>query len=461
MNTRREWLENVSAGFGWLAFSALAGQQKGVVSAALAEEAAPLARAQRVIFLCMEGGPSHLDTFDYKPELTARDGEPSPAGRRGALIKASPFAFQQHGESGQWISSLFPHVARHADSLCMLKGMHTDRPNHAQACLQMHCGIFQFPRPSMGSWVVHGLGNANENLPGYVTINPSAANGGTANYSSSFLPATCQGTRLQVRGGGQSMMANLENRRRTPQEQEQQMDLLRRLSAADPHHDPVVEDLLGSWEMAFRMQSEFPEVLDFRGERRETLEMYGIDENAEPAAGGFAGPMATASVDTFGRQCLLARRLIESGVRFVEVNASGWDHHRTLEESLTASCESVDRPIAALLEDLGQRGLLEDTLVMWGGEFGRSPWAQGDGRDHNSRGFTMWLAGAGVKPGFTYGRTDDLGYEAVEGKMHIHDWHATILHLLGLDHTRLTFPYAGREMRLTDVYGDVATEILA
>jgi hypothetical protein len=257
------------------------------------------------------------------------------------------------------------------------------------------------------------------------------------------------------------MMANLENRRRTPQEQEQQMDLLRRLSAADPHHDPVVEDLLASWEMAFRMQSEFPEVLDFRGERRETLEMYGIDENAEPAAGGFAGPMATASVDTFGRQCLLARRLIESGVRFVEVNASGWDHHRTLEESLTASCESVDRPIAALLEDLGQRGLLEDTLVMWGGEFGRSPWAQGDGRDHNSRGFTMWLAGAGVKPGFTYGRTDDLGYEAVEGKMHIHDWHATILHLLGLDHTRLTFPYAGREMRLTDVYGDVATEILA
>ena len=454
MSNRRNWLKNTAAGFGWLAFSALASEQS------LAGP--PQGRARRVIFLCMDGGPSHVDTFDYKPELAARDGELSPAGRPGARIKASPFRFQQHGESGHWVSELFPHVAQHADLLCMLQGMHTDRPNHAQACLQMHCGIFQFPRPSMGAWVVHGLGNANHNLPGYVTINPSAVNGGAANYAASFLPATCQGTRLQVRGGGESMMANLENGLRTPREQEQQMELLRQLAAADPHHDPVVENLLTSWEMAFRMQSEFPDVLELRSETAETLAMYGIDDDSEPpAAGGFAGPMATQTGDVFGRQCLLARRLIEAGVRFVEVTASGWDHHRTLKESLSASCEAVDRPIAALLTDLQERGLLEDTLVMWGGEFGRSPWAQGDGRDHNSRGYTMWLAGGGVKPGYRYGATDELGYEAVENPMHIHDWHATILHLLGLDHTRLTFPYAGRDMRLTDVEGKVATDIVA
>ncbi|MFO1043568.1 MAG: DUF1501 domain-containing protein [Planctomycetaceae bacterium] len=470
MLTRRELLQATGSGFGFLAFAALAHQQ----AARARDESGPLAprethfapKAKRVIFLCMEGGPSHVDTFDHKPTLTKDDGKSIPwaNGAARGRLKGSPFRFMQHGESGLWISELFPEVAKHADKLCVLNGMHTDRPNHAQAYLQMHCGLFQFPRPSMGAWVLYGLGTVNQNLPGFITINPPSSNGGSANYAASFLPAVYQGTRIQQQSG-QETVSNLQNRRRSTETQRLQLDFtqeLNRATAESLGQSPEIEGLISSYELAFRMQAEMPEVLDLAKETEATRRLYGIDESTG-ANGGRTIPAGGSSSGTnsFGRQCLLARRLIEAGVRFVEVTASGWDHHRSLKESLTNSCWAVDKPIAGLLADLAQRDLLKETLVLWGGEFGRSPYAQGDGRDHNSKGFSMWMAGAGVKPGIHYGKTDDFGYEAIDGRVHIHDWHATILHLLGLDHERLTFRYAGRDMRLTDVKGNVANDILA
>lgn len=470
MLTRRELLQVTGSGFGFLALAALAHQQ----AARASEESGPLAprethfapKAKRVIFLCMEGGPSHVDTFDHKPTLTKDDGKSIPwaNGAARGRLKGSPFQFMQHGESGLWISELFPEVAKHADKLCVLNGMHTDRPNHAQAYLQMHCGLFQFPRPSMGAWVLYGLGTVNQNLPGFIAINPPSSNGGSANYAASFLPAVYQGTRIQQQSG-QETVSNLQNRRRSTETQRLQLDFtqeLNRATAESLGESPEIEGLISSYELAFRMQAEMPEVLDLAKETEATRRLYGIDESTG-ANGGRAIPAGGSSSGTnsFGRQCLLARRLIEAGVRFVEVTASGWDHHRSLKESLTNSCRAVDKPIAGLLADLAQRDLLKETLVLWGGEFGRSPYAQGDGRDHNSKGFSMWMAGAGVKAGMNYGKTDDFGYEAIEGRVHIHDWHATILHLLGLDHERLTFRYAGRDMRLTDVKGNVVNDILA
>ena len=470
MLTRRELLQATGSGFGFLAFAALAHQQ----AARASDESGPLAprethfapKAKRVIFLCMEGGPSHVDTFDHKPTLTKDDGKSIPwaNGAARGRLKGSPFQFMQHGESGLWISELFPEVAKHADKLCVLNGMHTDRPNHAQAYLQMHCGLFQFPRPSMGAWVLYGLGTVNQNLPGFIAINPPSSNGGSANYAASFLPAVYQGTRIQQQSG-QETVSNLQNRRRSTETQRLQLDFtqeLNRATAESLGESPEIEGLISSYELAFRMQAEMPEVLDLAKETEATRRLYGIDESTG-ANGGRAIPAGGSSSGTnsFGRQCLLARRLIEAGVRFVEVTASGWDHHRSLKESLTNSCRAVDKPIAGLLADLAQRDLLKETLVLWGGEFGRSPYAQGDGRDHNSKGFSMWMAGAGVKAGMNYGKTDDFGYEAIEGRVHIHDWHATILHLLGLDHERLTFRYAGRDMRLTDVKGNVVNDILA
>ena len=470
MLTRRELLQVTGSGFGFVAFAALAHQQ----AARASDESGPLAprethfaaKAKRVIFLCMEGGPSHVDTFDHKPTLTKDDGKSIPwaNGAARGRLKGSPFQFMQHGESGLWISELFPEVAKHADKLCVLNGMHTDRPNHAQAYLQMHCGLFQFPRPSMGAWVLYGLGTVNQNLPGFITINPPSSNGGSANYAASFLPAVYQGTRIQQQSG-QETVSNLQNRRRSTETQRLQLEFtqeLNRATAESLGESPEIEGLISSYELAFRMQAEMPEVLDLAKETEATRRLYGIDESTG-ANGGRAIPAGGSSSGTnsFGRQCLLARRLIEAGVRFVEVTASGWDHHRSLKESLTSSCRAVDKPIAGLLADLAQRDLLKETLVLWGGEFGRSPYAQGDGRDHNSKGFSMWMAGAGVKAGMNYGKTDDFGYEAIEGRVHIHDWHATILHLLGLDHERLTFRYAGRDMRLTDVKGNVVNDILA
>ena len=470
MLTRRELLQVTGSGFGFLALAALAHQQ----AARASEESGPLAprethfapKAKRVIFLCMEGGPSHVDTFDHKPTLTKDDGKSIPwaNGAARGRLKGSPFQFMQHGESGLWISELFPEVAKHADKLCVLNGMHTDRPNHAQAYLQMHCGLFQFPRPSMGAWVLYGLGTVNQNLPGFITINPPSSNGGSANYAASFLPAVYQGTRIQQQSG-QETVSNLQNRRRSTETQRLQLDFtqeLNRATAESLGESPEIEGLISSYELAFRMQAEMPEVLDLAKETETTRRLYGIEESSRVSGGrGIPAGGSSSGTNNFGRQCLLARRLIEAGVRFVEVTASGWDHHRSLKESLTNSCRAVDKPIAGLLADLAQRDLLKETLVLWGGEFGRSPYAQGDGRDHNSKGFSMWMAGAGVKPGINYGKTDDFGYEAIEGRVHIHDWHATILHLLGLDHERLTFRYAGRDMRLTDVKGNVVNDILA
>ncbi|MFM7846638.1 MAG: DUF1501 domain-containing protein [Planctomycetota bacterium] len=482
MLTRRDWLRSSRLGFGYLALAALA--QQTVPRTALAAGRTPhfTPRAKRVIFLCMEGGPSHVDTFDYKPELTARSGQAVPGGRGGlfgAKLYGSPFTFAQHGESGLWISELFPSLARHADQLCLLRGMHTDLPNHPQAFLQMHCGIYQFPRPSLGSWVLYGLGSENDNLPGFITINPPQTNGGSANYSASFLPAVYQGTRIGGPLAGGEQVSNLKNSRRSLDAQRLQLDFAAELSRAAPDQlgeSSAVESLISSYELAFRMQKEMPGTLDLKQETAATLRLYGIEggsagasENGGMAApgggglggGGLGGGRAASASSVFGRQCLLARRLIEAGVRFVEVTAGGWDHHRSLKDSLTASCRAIDQPIAGLLTDLEQRGLLSDTLVVWGGEFGRTPHAQGgDGRDHNSKGFTMWMAGGGVKGGLSYGQTDDLGYQAVHEKMHIHDWHATLLHLLGLDHEQLTYRYAGRAMRLTDVHGEVVQSIV-
>jgi hypothetical protein len=458
--SRREVLKSTVAGFGYLAFAGL--------STMAAEKSSPLApkkthfpaKAKHVIFLCMEGAPSHVDTFDYKPKLTADDGKSMRGARFGGRLFASPWKFSQHGQGGLWISELFPELAKHADTLCLLRGMHTDVPAHSQAFLQVHTGIFQFKRPSLGAWTFYGLGTENENLPGFLTISPPLQNGGAANYGSAFLPAVYQGTPIRTGfggfgggpggPGGSGGVSNIRNPRQSSDYQRTQIDFIQSLNRAalerEPH-DPGVEGAIESFELAFRMQKDLPKVIDIANESAATRALYGLGERA---------------TENFGRQCLLARRFVEAGVRFVEITSGQWDHHQNLKTALPNKAQSIDKPIAGLLTDLKARGLLEDTLVLWGGEFGRTPYGQGtDGRDHNHRGFTMWMAGGGVKGGFSLGATDDYGYQAVEGKMHIHDWHATILHLLGLDHERLTYRYAGRDMRLTDVKGNVARDIIA
>jgi hypothetical protein len=478
MFTRRQLLKSTSSGFGYLAFAALAQEQ----AARAAADAAPNplspkkphfpAKAKRVIFLCMEGAPSHVDTFDYKPKLTADDGKAAPARRGvfgGGKLMGSPFKFEKRGESGLWISDLFPELAKHADKLCLLNGMHTDLPNHPQAFLQMHCGIFQFPRPSLGAWALYGLGTENANLPGFVTIGPPQNNGGPANYGASFLPAMYQGTKISRSGGfggaSNPQVSNLKNPKLTPTAQREQLDFVQSLNqnALEAGGDnPEIEGLISSYELAFRMQGELPKLLDTSTETAATLKLYGI-EGGRGAGGGMGGGFGPrgGGAGGFGQQCLLARRLVEAGVRFVELAMPGWDHHRNLKDALTNSCTAIDKPIAGLLEDLKRKDMLKDTLVIWGGEFGRTPSGQGDGRDHNARGYTMWMAGGGTKGGFAHGRTDEYGFEAVDGKVHVHDWHATVLHLLGLDHEKLTYRHAGREMRLTDTKGNVVKEVVA
>lgn len=474
MLTRRTLLKSTSSGFGYLAFSALAHEQ---AARAATNETNPLApkkphfpaKAKRVIFLCMDGGPSHVDTFDYKPRLAADDGKPPPRGGGGfrfGKLMASPFQFEKRGQSGLWISELFPELAKHADQLCLLNGMHTDLPNHPQAFIQMHCGIFQFPRPSLGAWVLYGLGAENANLPGFITLAPPQNNGGPVNYGASFLPAMYQGTKIGRGGFGGQQVANLKNPRQTTNTQRAQLDFVQKLNQnalAAGGANPEIEGLISSYELAFRMQNELPKLMDTSRESAATLKLYGIDGLENPRAGLPGRPFIGrgGGPSGFGQQCLLARKFVEAGVRFVEVTLGGWDHHRNLKDALTNSCSAIDKPIAGLLQDLKQRDLLKDTLVIWGGEFGRTPSAQGDGRDHNARGYTIWMAGGGVKGGHAHGRTDDHGFEAVEGKVHVHDWHATILHLLGLNHEKLTYRHAGRDMRLTDVKGNVVKEIVA
>jgi hypothetical protein len=462
-------LKSMASGFGYLAFAGLAHEaaareMMGTQDALAAKGTHFPARARRVIFLCMNGGPSHVDLFDYKPELQKRSGQ-ALGKNLGAKLLGSPFEFRQHGQSGQWISEVFPKLAEQADELCVLNGMTTDLPNHSQAFCQMHTGSFQFVRPSVGAWSLYGLGTENTNLPGFITLNPPSDNGGAQNYGSSFLPAIYQGTKIgtnQIPGFYAAILGidqepgppirNINNPHLTSAQQREQLDLIgdfNRMKLASDNHHPEIEGAIASFELAFRMQDEIPELLDLKSEPESMLKLYGIGSGLPS--------------DRFGRQCLLARRLSEAGVRFIELTSPvGWDHHFRLKEELEKSGAATDQPVAALLADLKQRGMLEDTLVIWAGEFGRTPYAQsGTGRDHNNKGYTIWMAGGGVKRGFRFGATDDIGHQAVENAVHIHDWHATILHLLGLDHERLTFNYAGRDFRLTDVHGNVAHEIIA
>ena len=454
--SRRDLLKRVSSGFGYLAFAGLSSMAAdGAKVSPLAPKAPHFpARAKRVIFLCMSGAPSHVDTFDYKPELSTADGKSSnrPGRIPGAKLMGSPWKFRQHGESGLWASELFPEVASHADELCVIRSMHTDLPAHPEAYLMLHTGSSQFIRPSLGAWTLYGLGTESDDLPGFVSIKPTGRNGGAQNYGSAFLPAACQATRFGNEGLpiAEARVGNIKNPKLDPSSQRLQLDLIQSMNRQLLERErvnPGVEGVIESYELAFRMQGKLPGVMDLAGESAATKRLYGLDD---------------PTTADFGRQCLLARRFVEAGVRFVELTHGDWDQHRGLKAGHSRNARAVDRPISGLLTDLRTRGLLDDTLVIWGGEFGRTPHGQNaDGRDHNNKGFTVWLAGGGVKPGITHGRTDDLGYEAVENPMHVHDLHATILHLLGLDHERLTYRYAGRDMRLTDVKGVVHKAILA
>ncbi|AGA26752.1 hypothetical protein Sinac_2441 [Singulisphaera acidiphila DSM 18658] len=466
LTSRRRMLKGCATGFGALALAALMAEESSAAAPAKKVDGPPLPhfppRAKRVIFLFMKGGPSHLDTFDPKPLLQRDNGKelPFPKPRvqfapTGKLL-ASPWKFQKYGQSGIEVSSLFPNVAGCVDDLCIINSVHGTNAAHGGALLKLHTGSDSFVRPSMGSWITYGLGTENQDLPGFLTICPTLAHGGVLNWGSAFLPARYQGTPLGNASvpSDRARVRYIENER-TPRElQRLQLDLLAdlnrdHLAGVGPNLD--LEGRLDSFELAFRMQSAMPEIQSLAGEHPATLKAYGLDDPV------------TAN---FGRQCLLARRFAERGVRFVQVTHSDsyvqWDQHSQLKEGHEKNAREVDLPIAALLKDLKARGLLEDTLVLWGGEFGRTPTAQGaDGRDHNPEGFTMWMAGGGVKGGFKYGATDDYGYYAVDKKMHIHDVHATILHLLGLDHERLTYQYAGRDFRLTDVAGEVAHDLFA
>lgn len=462
--SRREVLRSFGGGFGLLALGAMGGFRDLALPGT--QDADPLApktphfaaKAQRVIWLNMAGAPSHVDTFDWKPKLSQDDGKAATAAGRGnSRWLGSPFKFAQHGQSGQWISELFPNVAAHADKLCILNGMTTDVPAHAQASLMLHTGSFQFVRPSVGAWTIYGLGTKNSNLPGFVSFSPPAGGGGSQLYGSAFLPAIYQGQRIGVSrggglvgGGGAEAVPNIDNEHFNATGQREQLDFVQELNRERLKRtgsDAGTEGVIEAAELAFRMQTEVPELLEITKESAKTREAYGVD-------GG--------DTANFGRQCLLARRFAERGVRFIQLTQGGWDHHRNLKADITRSSGGVDKPIAALLADLDARGMLKDTLVVWGGEFGRTPYAQGDdGRDHNHRGFTLWLAGGGVKGGLRHGATDEYGAAAVEGKLTIQDLHATILHLLGLDHTKLTHRYAGRDFRLTNVSGEVARAVLA
>jgi len=446
--SRRQILKSASAGFGYLALAGLLGQNASRAAAApgpLAPKAPHFpAKAKRIIFLFMQGATSQVDTWEYKAQLQKNGGKEGPG---GGTLTASKFKFRQHGQTGTWVSELYPNVARHVDKLCFIRGLHTDTPAHPQAVIQLHTGaaLAQLTRPSMGAWLMYGLGTENQDLPGYITVNPISNCGGAVNYGSAFLPAHFQGTRINDTG----YLPNLKAQT-TPALQRQQLDLLQAMNrdlAATPGAPDQIEGVIQSYELAFQMQGKVPELLDISREPLAVLDAYGVKPGPE---------------GSFARQCLMARRLSEAGVRFVEICHPGWDHHSNLHQGLIRCSAATDQPTAALLADLEQRGLLEETLVLFGSEFGRLPTAQGpDGRDHNITGYPMWLAGAGVKKGFSFGSTDEYGIHAVEGRMHTTDLHATLLALLGLDHEKLTYRYAGRDFRLTDVAGNAVTEIFA
>ena len=466
-NSRRAFLRDTACGFGLL----------GLTDLLAAGQAGPLSpkpphftpRAKRVIFLFMHGGPSHLDTFDPKPLLTRDHGKPLPfkrpltfaEGQTGLLFR-SPWEFRRYGQSGLPVSDLFPNIAKCVDDMCIIRSMVGDSVAHGGAVLQLHTGSNTFTRPSAGAWVTYGLGTVNQNLPGFITIKPGLSHGGAKNWSSGFLPAAYQGT--AVAHGGiltddlKDPIEHLKNSGLTTGQQRYELDMLQKMNrrqlARFEQPDPDLEARIQAFELAFRMQAEAPEAFDMKSETEATRNLYGMDQ--------------PESRD-FGWQCLMARRLAERDVRFIQINHEygpgnevGWDAHSELIRLHTKTARMVDRPIYGLLTDLKARGLLRDTLVVWAGEFGRTPISQaGDGRDHNPYGYSIWMAGGGVRGGMAYGATDDYGYYAVENRMHIHDMHATVLHLLGFDHERLTFFHGGRNHRLTDVAGKVAGNIVA
>lgn len=462
--TRRAMLKNSACGFGQLALAAIAGGLSPSLGAAQGNNpfaARPghfPARARRVIFLFMWGGPSHVDLFDYKPQLNELDGQEAPESlargrkKQGPLL-GSPFKFAQHGDSGVWISELFPHLATQADRLCVVRSIHTEGQAHGEALLHLHTGTSNLVRPSVGAWVSYGLGCESDSLPAFITISPPRGHGGVQNYGSAFLPAVHQGTAI---GSAeipiaQAKVANIANSRLGPDLQRRQLDLVQSLNRQQLEQsggDQQIESLIANYELAYRMQSSVPRVMNLADESRETLALYGV--GAEPT-------------DNFGRQCLLARKFAEAGVRYIQVSTDyTWDHHQKVKDGLIAETAKVDKPIAGLLTDLARRGLLEDTLVLWGAEFGRTPTAENkDGRNHHPRVQTMFLAGGGVRAGLTYGATDELGFDPVEKPLHMHDLHATLLYALGLDHELLTYRHAGRDFRLTDVAGVVAHDLFA
>ncbi len=447
---RRQFLQTTAAGFGWLAFSSLATRQ------ALADFSNPLApreshftpRAKRVIFLYMQGAPSHLDTFDWKPELKQLDGKTADGSGKGRKLLGPVFPFKASGQSGLMISELFPHLSQHADKMCILNGCKTTVPAHPQATVMLNTGSTSQIRPSLGAWTVYGMGTENQDLPGFASIMVKS-NLSAQNYGAAFLPAAYQGTRIDAES---TKIANIQNSRLNLDEQRHQIDFIQGLNrnlAGQYPSNSELEGVIQSYELGYRMQTAVPETMDVSREPKHVQESYGIDQQ---------------ETKSFGRACLMARRMAEAGVRFIQVTTGGWDHHNDLHKRLKSSTEQIDKPIAALLGDLESKGLLKDTLVIWGGEFGRGSYDQGDkkdGRPHNNRGYSMWMAGGGVKGGMRYGATDPLGSDAVEGIVDTHDFHATILHLLGFDHLKLTYRYAGRDFRLTDVYGNVVKDIIA
>ncbi len=461
--TRREMLMGAANGFGAMALAAL---MHGEGKSQPAPGRNPLAarpghhpaKARSVIFLYMDGGPSQMDTFDPKPRLDREHGqpirmrvEPTQFNNIGAVMK-SPWRFRNYGQSGIPVSDLFPQVAQHVDDLAIVRSMTSNFSEHTNANYFLHSGHGQQGRPSMGAWVTYGLGSEGDNLPGFVALDSGQIPpGGLDCFGSGFLPAAFQGSLFRP---GSEPVADLRAQGITPQVQAGKMGLLRRLDQAHldrSGRNDQLEAAITNYELAARMQTAVPELMDLAGESRATRAIYGLDDPA---------------TQTFGQRCLLARRLVERGVRFIEVlcpptGGDRWDQHAGLRTGHAANALAVDKPIAGLLRDLKARGMLDSTLVWWGGEFGRTPMAQGDGRDHNPFGFTMWLAGGGIKGGTIHGATDEYGYHAVENKVEMHDLHATILHLLGIEHTRLTYRFGGRDMRLTDVHGELIRGILA
>jgi len=463
--SRRDMLRRSGTGFGLLALAGVL-EQAGELSAAAPDRSTqPLAprephfapRARRVVHLFMNGGPSHVDTFDPKPELSRRHGQPLPGRnlrteRLTGAAMGSPFVFRPHGDSGLPVSSLFEATGRHIDDICVIRSMHADVPNHEPSLMLMNCGDARLPRPSMGAWVTYGLGSDNQNLPGFIVLCP----GGypifeTRNWGSAFLPGAYQGTHIDTKQSDPGkLIANITNRRLPRAGQRLQLDLLAELNRQHRLRRPGdtrLESRIQSFELAFRMQAEATEAFDISRETKHVQEAYGSSVH--------------------GRQLLITRRLLERGVRFVQVwSGAGqpWDNHNGLQQNHAKLAAGWDQPIAAFLADLKQQGLFDSTLVLWGGEFGRTPVAELpalNGRDHNHYGFTCWLAGGGVRGGYAHGATDEFGFRAVEDPVHVHDLHATMLHLLGFDHERLTYRFAGRDFRLTDVHGEVIDALIA